>query len=60
MSEHEKPEFEFTEEHWDELVQPLYNDIFDSLKDMQKETGCPNHMIASLLQSIASLYSEEA
>ena len=59
MSDREKPRFQFIDEQWDEIVEPLVNDISDSLKDLQEQTGCPNETITGMLKMLALSYPEE-
>ena len=59
MADNEKPRFKFTDQQWDEIVEPLVHDISDSLKDLQEQTGCPNYMITEMLKMLALDYPEE-
>ena len=59
MADNAKSRFKFTDEQWNEIAEPAWHNIDEQLKDLQKETGCPNSTILGLLKSLELFYEEE-
>ena len=52
-----KPQFSFSEDEMNGIVEETYKNIINECKNLIKETKCPNEQIIALLSLVASTYT---